>query len=120
MRATLAMITVLLAACADDDSGGIGSRFQTVPDASATYRLVIEFGSSGSEATCEEILDHASANGIASPYVHMVTQEGDLNLCFTLNGLDVQAQADFVTQVDALARAGSGTTVHENARCDVR
>jgi hypothetical protein len=115
-------LTLSIAACAAE-TDRTGSQFQTVPDAGNPYRVVIEFGSYGSgidDDAYDDVVAYVGAHDIdLSPHVYPWGREGEMNLCFTLHGLNAQAQANFVNDVDAIAQGGFLTKVYENVTCNL-
>lgn len=109
--------------CVADDSSRAEAELQTAPDPSASYRVVVSLSSLGAG------IDHDAYNQISalfgahdidlSPDVFAWGLEGEQNLCFDLVGLDVQAQALFVDDLEGVAASSPLVTVYENAACNV-
>ncbi len=96
---------------------------QTAPDPTAQYRVVVSLASLGTgidHDAHEQILAYVNAHDIdLSPVRFDWGLEGERNLCFSLHGLNTQAQEIFVDELEAIAQSAADVTVHEQARCDV-
>lgn len=124
MRSTAILLALSLfgTGCVDDTSRD-ETPLQAAPDPSASYRVVVAFASLGAGIDTDahqQLLAYVGAHDIdLSPDEFSWGLEGERNLCFTLHGLNPQAQALFVTEVDAIAASSSLVTVHENASCNL-
>ncbi len=115
------VLSVVAAAC---DGGTTQTQIPlvTTPDPTAEYRVVVSLASLGSgidDAAHDEILSYAGAYDIdVAPELYQWGREGEANLCFRLAGLNSEAQAQFVTDLQAIAQDATLVFVLENARCD--
>jgi hypothetical protein len=124
MRSMLALVVLSsFPGCATDPPSDRELSLQPAPDPSADYRVVMSFASPGvgiDEQALKRTLDTVGIYDIdLSPDVHEWGLEGERNLCFSLRGLNDEAQALFIDQLDDIAQAAVLVTVHENAPCNV-
>ncbi len=124
MRHTIAsfVVSLITVGCATDAARSEAA-LQTPSDPSAQYRVVVVFGSAGTGvdlAAYEQTTNNYGKYDIdLTPDVFSWGLEGERNLCFTLEGLNAQAQGQFVVELNAIATTAQLLTVYENAACDV-
>lgn len=123
MRSHFASVLFLaLAACASDSDGITTGELETSPDPTATYRAVVSFTSVGTGIDTEveaDVLALVNTYDIdLSPELHDWGLEGERNFCFTLRGLNEQAQEIFVGKLQEVSASSTLVFVYENARCD--
>src|SRR5687767_5181708 len=119
----LGSVLALAVGCADD-VGRTEADLQTAPDPSAAYRVVVSFQSPGTgidTTAFDEVLALVGAHDIdLSPDIFTWGLEGERNLCFQIAGLNTEAQALFVTDLQAISEAAQYVMVLEHARCDLQ
>ncbi len=105
------------------DSDHTEAELQAPSNPSAQYRVVVAFSSPGTGIDLdafERTTAHFRRYDIdLSPDLFSWGLEGERNLCFTLQGLNTEAQSQFVLELDAIAETAQFVSVHSNAACDV-
>lgn len=95
---------------------------QGAPDPAASYRAVMSFASLGAGIDQGALDDTFATIGAydvdLTPDLYTWGLEGERNLCFSLRGLNAQAQALLIDELEQIASAGQLVTVHENTACD--
>jgi hypothetical protein len=123
MRSIIASLAVsfLAVGCADEahDDGEL----HMASNPTATYRVVVAFTSLGAgvdEAAYDNVLAAAAARDIDVTPELLLRLEGEKNLCFTLRGLNANAQGLFVDEIEGIVQSAAPTVnVLENTRCDL-
>jgi hypothetical protein len=124
MRSTFAalVLSLLVTGCAEE-ANRTGSELRTPPNPNAAYRAVVALESIGAGIDTDAYHDILAAAGAydidVSPDEWAWGLEGEKNLCFTLNGLNPQAQALFVDELEAIAQSATLVTVYENVHCNL-